>query len=70
MKVSLKAFTLLEVLIAISILALVGSFVYPSVSKTVSTFQTRLEAKKLKEFKKLDDFCIFLGGKKGCFLER
>ena len=67
---NIGAFTLLEVLIVVSIFALISSFVYPSVSKIVTSFQVNLESKKAKTLEEFDDFCVFLGGRKGCFVEK
>jgi len=70
MRSSLKAFTLLEVLIVVSIFALISSFVYPTVSRVVFNFREKLELKERLALKELKAFCIFLGGKDRCLLAK
>jgi len=61
-----KGFTLIEVLITITIISLVAGLIYPSLHKMTQSFEREISKKKEIMKERIKDFCLFVSGTDNC----
>ena len=62
----LKGFSLIETLLVITLLALIVSLITPNIQKSLNGFQKKLDIKKRQLKKEIENYQLFICGKKKC----